>query len=197
MRGPRRGRHRFGKLPRATSLHSGTQPAGGVGSDSQLQIVLWDTRHGGAFKDFAGGYGVGQFHGRGFRGKVIEQFYRRDFRSPPLAYGYLAADLAERGHSVDYSLEATPPADVYIFNPALMTLPYELQVMQRIKTDAPRTKLLVVGTVASTMPDAFAGVDCVVLKGEPEQLIPKFDEVLNADTQRVDIGTVQATFEVG
>jgi radical SAM superfamily enzyme YgiQ (UPF0313 family) len=152
--------------------------------------VLWDTRHGGAFKDFAGGYGVGQFKGQGLRAKIIEYFYRSDFRSPPLCYGYLAAGLAILGHKVDYCLEEAPAADVYIFNPALMTLPYEVEAIRRLNVTAPRTKVLVVGTVASTMPEAFAGLDCLVLKGEPEQLISKFDEVLGATEQRVEIGTV-------
>ena len=204
MRGRRRGRHRLGSLLR-WSKHSGHSAAvrstaeGALSaenraaagqSESQLRIVLWDTRHGGAFKDFAGGFGVGQFQGTGLRSKIIEQFYRADFRSPPLAYGYLAAGLAKLGHIVEYCLEETPAADVYIFNPALMTLPYELEVIRKLNDAAPKTKILVVGTVASTMPTAFADVDCKVVSGEPEQLIVKLDEVLAAKDQQVAIGTV-------
>src|SRR5205814_4552349 len=131
MRGKRRGRHRFGNLARWSNPtgHAAAFDQGAAGGkESSLRIVLWDTRHGGAFKDFAGGYGVGQFHGKGLRAKIIEHFYRRDFRAPPLAYGYLAAGLAKLGHSVEYCLEDTPPAELYIFNPALMTLPHELEV---------------------------------------------------------------------
>jgi len=165
-------------------------PRAAVRGASGLRIVLWDTRHGGAFKDFAGGFGVGQFRGKGLRAKVIEHFYRRDFRAPPLCYGYLAAGLAGLGHSVEYSLEETPPAELYIFNPALMTLPHELEVISRLNARAPQTQILVVGQVASAMPEAFASLDCRVLSGEPEQLIPRFDEVLGATEQRVAIGTV-------
>ncbi|MBI3866366.1 MAG: B12-binding domain-containing radical SAM protein [Planctomycetia bacterium] len=193
MRGRRRERHRFGNLGRWLSTEgttaAATREVAGA-SDSGLRVVLWDTRHGGAFKDFAGGYGVGQFRGKGPRAKIIEYFYRNDFRSPPLAYGYLAAGLQKLGHTVAYSLEETPPADVYVFNPALMTLPYELEVMRRLNETAPKTKLLAVGTVASTMPESFAGINCRVLKGEPEQLIPKFDEALAAGEQQLSIGTV-------
>jgi tRNA A37 methylthiotransferase MiaB len=193
MRGRKRGRHRFGNLAR-WSNPSGFAAAAGPGSaggaESSLRIVLWDTRHGGAFKDFAGGYGVGQFRGKGLRAKIIEHFYRNDYRSPSLAYGYLAAGLGKLGHQVEYCLEETPPADVYIFNPALMTLPHELAVIRRLNESAPNTKILVVGTVASTMQDSFAGLDCRVLKGEPEQLITKLDEVLAASDQQVTIGTV-------
>ena len=104
MRGRRRGRHRFGSLTRWGYGQNGPPPAepqgcagvprAAVRGASGLRIVLWDTRHGGAFKDFAGGFGVGQFRGTGLRSKIIEHFYRSDFRSPPLAYGYLAAGLA-------------------------------------------------------------------------------------------------------
>src|SRR5260221_9500589 len=161
MRGRRRERHRWGSLLRWSkhSGHSATARQRAVGSlpaenrtatgqaatgpsDSGLRIVLWDTRHGGAFKDFAGGFGVGKFHGKGLRSKIIEHFYRSDFRSPPLAYGYLAAGLAKLGHKVEYCLEGTPSADVYIFNPALMTLPHELEIMRRLNDIAPRTKIL-------------------------------------------------------
>jgi radical SAM superfamily enzyme YgiQ (UPF0313 family) len=155
-----------------------------------MQIILWDTRHGGAFKDFAGGFGVGQFRGTGLRAKIIEHFYRRDFRAPPLAYGYLAAGLKDLGHIVAYALEETPPADVYVFNPALMTLPHELAVIRQLNTTAPATRVLVCGQVASTMPEAFQGLRCQVLKGEPEQLPRKLDEVLASAEQRHDLGTV-------
>jgi radical SAM superfamily enzyme YgiQ (UPF0313 family) len=200
MRGRRRGRHRFGSLTRwgyGQNSPAPAEPQGPAGvpraavrGASGLRIVLWDTRHGGVFKDFAGGFGVGQFHGKGLRAKIIQHFYRRDFRAPPLAYGYLAAGLAKLGHSVEYCLEDTPPAELYIFNPALMTLPYELEVIRRLNRRAPQTQVVVVGQVASTMPDAFAGLDCRVLNGEPEQLITKLDDVLGATDQRVAIGTV-------
>jgi len=198
MRGRQRRRRSLGSLLRWPK-HSGQtaavrQPANDTAANGQqqsgLRIVLWDTRHGGAFKDFAGGFGVGQFRGTGLRSRIIEHFYNRDFRSPSLAYGYLAAGLAKSGHTVEYCLEETPAADVYIFNPALMTLPHELEVIRRLNDKSPKTKILVVGTVASTMAASFADVDCKVVSGEPEQLIVKLDEVLAATDQQVAIGTV-------
>src|SRR5215467_3724106 len=156
MRGRRRGRHRSGSLTRWNrnesrlgDRHEPVDCTSGktatIRGNSNLRIVLWDTRHGGAFKDFAGGFGVGQFRGKGLRAKVIEHFYRRDFRAPPLAYGYLAAGLAGLGHSVEYCLEETPPAELYIFNPALITLPHEIEVIRRLNARAPQTQILVVG----------------------------------------------------
>jgi radical SAM superfamily enzyme YgiQ (UPF0313 family) len=201
MRGRRRGRHRSGSLThwnrnesRSGERHEPVDCTSGktaaIRGNSNLRIVLWDTRHGGAFKDFAGGFGVGQFRGQGLRAKIIEHFYRRDFRAPPLAYGYLAAGLTRAGHLVEYCLEETPEADVYIFNPALMTLPHELEVIRQLNVRAPQTQIVVVGQVASTMPDSFAGLDCKVVNGEPEQLITRLAEVLDAGEQNVSIGTV-------
>jgi radical SAM superfamily enzyme YgiQ (UPF0313 family) len=185
---------------RRQSAAAASEPAGGtfagtgktaaLRGNSHLRIVLWDTRQGGAFKDFAGGFGVGQFRGAGLRAKIIEHFYRRDFRSPPLSYGYLAAGLTKLGHTVEYCLEETPDADVYIFNPALMTLSHELDVIRGLNERAPQTQIIVVGQVASTMPEAFAGLDCKVVNGEPEQLNLRLAEVLDAPEQKVSIGTV-------
>lgn len=155
-----------------------------------MKIVLWDTRHLGAFKDFAGGFGVGQFRGKGMREKLIESFYRNDFRAPPLAFGYLAAGLRAKGHDVQYVLEDLPQADLFILNPALMTLPHELETIAKINATQPQATVVVTGQVASTMPESFEGVTCRVLKGEPEQLIGKLDEVLQNPTQCQDIGTV-------
>jgi hypothetical protein len=40
-----------------------------------MHIVLWDTRKNDVAKDFAGGFGVGQYHGAGgLRGRVIAMY---------------------------------------------------------------------------------------------------------------------------
>ena len=65
MRGRRRGRHRSGSLTRwsrnESRLGDRHEPVdctsgktAAIRGNSNLRIVLWDTRHGGAFKDFAG-----------------------------------------------------------------------------------------------------------------------------------------------
>lgn len=143
-----------------------------------MRIVLWDTRHGGAYKDFAGGFGVGTFRGKGWRAKWIESHFRSDFRSPPLAFGYLAAQLRSQGHDVHYALDEVPNADAYVFNPALMTLPFERERMREIAVRSPQARLFVIGQVANTMADEFRGVRCTVVRGEAEQLGTRFDEIL-------------------
>jgi len=155
-----------------------------------MHIVLWDTRHGGVFKDFAGGYGVGQFRGEGWRAKILEGVYRRDYRSPPLVFGHLAAIFQRLGHTVEYSLEKTPPADLYIFNPALMTVPHETAVIRRLNETSPKTRVFVCGQVAGSMSECFADLDCQVLLGEPEQLMTQFDNVLATRDKLVTLGTL-------
>lgn len=156
-----------------------------------MDVVLWDTRHGGAYKDFAGGFGVGTFRGKSWRAKILESHYRGDYRSPPLAFGYLAAQLRAKGHSVRYALDEFPPADVFIFNPALMTLPYEREQMRLLAERFPKARLIVVGQVASTMPEEFDGVPVTVLNGEPEQLATLWEQVLDTPLDRQLIGTVK------
>jgi len=156
-----------------------------------MRIVLWDTRHGGTSKDFAGGFGVGRIQGVGLRGRLVEMFYRRDYRPPPLAYGILAQALKAAGHQVQYSLEGAPAADVYIFNPALMTLARELDAMAAIHARFPRAALLVCGQVANTLPECFRELPCTVVRGEPEQIGPRLDELLSAGGRLHDLGAVK------
>lgn len=203
MRGRRRGRHRSGGFwpwgrPVGGSADTEQTVSGGApragrapkSSSSGLRIVLWDTRRGGVFKDFAGGFGVGPFRGQGLRGKIIEHFYRRDYRAPSLAYGYLAGGLGNLGHMVEYCIDETPAADLFIFNPALMTLAHEIEVMRRLKARQPATQIVVCGQVAGTMPEAFSDVECCLVSGEPEQIAARLDEVLAAGNRRLDLGTI-------
>jgi len=156
-----------------------------------MRVVLWDTHWGGVFKDFAGGYGVGTFRGDCLRTRLLERMYTRDFRPVALAYAYLTAGLRRQGHTIQYALEETPKGDIYIFMPALMTVGHEHGVIRQINERFPSTRVLVLGTAASTLPEAFADLDCQVLTGEPEQLLRRFDEVLASTDQRIDLGTVK------
>jgi radical SAM superfamily enzyme YgiQ (UPF0313 family) len=104
--------------------------------------------------------------------------------------GYLAAQLRRLGHTVEYCLDRLVPADVHVFLPALMTVPRERSLIRHINSKWPASRVLVLGQVASTMPDAFADLDCQVLRGEPEQLASKWDDVLSSREQVDDLGTV-------
>ena len=157
-----------------------------------MHVVLWDTRRRDVAKDFAGGFGVGQYHGSPrFSGRVIRHFFRRDHRPAALSFAYLAAIFRRRGHRVEYCLDRVPTgAEVYVFNPALATLDLERQAIVTVLKQQPQPVVLVVGAVARWLPEVFAGLPVTIVDGEAEQLHWKLDEVLAAKTGRVNVGQV-------
>ncbi|MCA9099582.1 MAG: radical SAM protein [Planctomycetales bacterium] len=158
-----------------------------------MHVVLWDTRQLDVSKDFAGGFGVGQYHGQGgVRGKIVRWFYRRDHRPVALNFAYLAAIFRELGHSVEYVEDATPPAaDVYVFNPSLITLAIEKRQIAEVRQRFPHAKVLITGLVGYALPEAFADLGVTIVRGEAEQLRWKLDDVLASDAAAVDVGSVK------
>jgi len=161
-----------------------------------MKVLLWDTRQNDVQKDFAGGMGVGMHPGTGgLRGKIVQRMYRRDYRPTALNFAYLVACLKKLGHSVDYHLQTKndsdiPSADVYIFNPALISLPIEVAVMKRLRQSQSNAKILVVGQVAFGMADAFEETGATIVQGEPEQLLTLWDEVMQAGPGPIKVGSV-------
>ena len=158
-----------------------------------MHVVLWDTRKLDVAKDFAGGFGVGQYHGYGgFRGQVIRWAYKRDRRPVALNFAYLAGIFRQLGHSVEYAEDNVPSgADVYIFNPSLITLHLEIAAMREVLSKNPRAKVLVIGLVAYALPEAFDELEVTIVRGEAERLLWKLDDVLSATTRVVDVGSVR------
>jgi anaerobic magnesium-protoporphyrin IX monomethyl ester cyclase len=158
-----------------------------------MHIVLWDTRKLDVSKDFAGGFGIGQYPGcRHVADRVIRWFYKRDSRPTALLYAHLAAVFARLGHRVQYIEDRQPPAaDVYVFNPSLITLSLELQMMARLRARYPAAQVLVVGTVASLMPESFSSLGVTVVKGDAEQLLWRLDEVLARPQAAVQLGILE------
>ncbi|MBN2476461.1 MAG: radical SAM protein [Pirellulales bacterium] len=158
-----------------------------------MRVVLWDTQKLGVSKDFAGGFGVGRFAGDGgLRGKIIRHFYTRDRRPVALLLAHLAAIFRRLGHRVEYVEDRTPQgADLYVFCPSLITLELERQAIRRVVAENPRAQVLVVGLVASVMPEQFDGLGVTVVKGEAEQLLWKLDEVLSRPSAAVQLGTIE------
>jgi radical SAM superfamily enzyme YgiQ (UPF0313 family) len=96
------------------------------------------------------------------------------------------------GHTVEYVEEVTPPAaDVYVFNPSLITLSLEQQMISQVRKQAPQAKILITGLVGYALPEAFANLGVTIVRGEAEQLRWKLDEVLAADEPSVDVGSVK------
>ena len=92
-----------------------------------MNVILWDTRKLDVSKDFAGGFGVGQYPpGGDFRDRLIRWFYTRDRRPVALLWAHLAAIFHRLGHQVRYIEDRQPPpADLYVFCPSLITLDLE------------------------------------------------------------------------
>jgi anaerobic magnesium-protoporphyrin IX monomethyl ester cyclase len=158
-----------------------------------MKIVLWDTRQLDVSKDFAGGYGVGQYaSGGGIRGQVVRWFYKRDHRPPAMTFAYLTSIFRQLGHEVEYTEDrVTASADVYVFSPSLITLNLELAAIQDVLRQQPGAKVLIVGILATTLPEAFSHLQVTLVQGEPEQLLWKLDEVLNQKSGPTPVGSVK------
>lgn len=166
-----------------------------------MRIVLWDTRRLDVAKDFAGGFGVGQYPGGGgVGGWMVRRAFKRDRRPVALAFAYLAAIFRQLGHDVEYSEDQVPAcADVYVFHPSLITLGLERQAIEAALAQSPQPIVLVTGILAQVLPETFAGLNVTLVRGEVEQLFWKFDEVLAEATRaraanepaHIDIGSVR------
>ena len=158
-----------------------------------MNILLWDTRQRDVSKDFAGGFVVVMYRGQGGpRDRIVRWFYRRERRPAALLYAYLAAAFTRLGHQVRYVVDQPPRgADLYVFNPSLITMDLERQVIARLKAEEPEARVLVVGTTASILPDEFADLGVTVVQGEAEQLFWRLDEVLESSAGAVQLGVTQ------
>lgn len=158
-----------------------------------MRVVLWDTRRLDVAKDFAGGFGVGQFPARGgWRGRLVRYAFKRDRRPVALAFAYLAAIFRQLGHQVEYCEDRVPAgADLYVFHPALITLSLERAAIERVLRETPRAKILVTGILAHTLPEAFADLPVTLVRGEVEQLFWRLDDVLSAGSTTVNVGSVR------
>ena len=159
-----------------------------------MHVVLWDTRKLDVSKDFAGGFGVGQYHGKGgVLGWIVRRYYRRDHRPVALAFAYLAAIFRKLGHRVEYAEDdLTTGADLYVFNPSLITL--ELERAGDGEDPGAESQSSASWSPASsayTLPEAFQHLDVTMVKGECEQLFWKLDEVLAANQKLVEVGSVK------
>ncbi len=158
-----------------------------------MRVVLWDTRQLEVSKDFAGGFGVGQFAAQGgIRERVIRYFFTRDHRPVALVFAHLAAVFQRLGHTVRYVEERiVKDADLYVFCPALITLHLERRAIVQVLASNPSARVLIVGPLASLLPEAFEGLDVTLVKGEAEQLLWKLDEVLAHPRSVVHLGLIE------
>lgn len=157
-----------------------------------MHVVLWDTRKCDVSKDFAGGFGVGQYSGHdGWRGWVIRRFFNRDRRPVALLFAHLAAIFRRLGHTVEYAEDRMPEgADLYVFCPSLLTLALERKVIAEVRSRNPGARVFVVGLTASVIPESFSDLDVTIVRGEAEQLYWKLDEVFERPAATVNLGII-------
>ena len=158
-----------------------------------MRVTLWDTRRNAVQKDYAGGMGTGLYRGRGgLLDWLIGQGYRRDRRPVALNFAYLGGVFHQLGHQVQYVCDRLPPdSDLYVFNPALLSLGIEHKMMQKLLRARPDARIIVTGPVAYAMPEAFSDLQVKVVRGEAEMLLWKLDEVLADPEQVVSVGSVK------
>ena len=157
-----------------------------------LKVAMWDTRRNDVQKDFAGGMGVGMHPGGGgVRGRFIRMMYMRDYRPVALNFAYLGAVIKKLGHQVTYLQDRLEKADVYFFNPSLLTVEFERQTILQVVRKYPDAKVFVTGSVAYALPEYFDGLGATVIKGEPEQLLYRWDDVMASSETVIDVGSVQ------
>jgi len=157
-----------------------------------LKVAMWDTRRNDAQKDFAGGMGVGMHPGGGgLRGRVVRMMYKRDYRPTALNFAYLGAVIKRLGHRVTYLQDKLVRADVYFFNPSLLTLEIERRMISQVARNYPEAKIFVTGSVGYALPELFTELGATVLKGEAEQLLYQWDDVMSSCDNVIDVGSVQ------
>ena len=109
-----------------------------------------------------------------------------------MLFAHLAAVFARLGHRLKYVVDRPPRgADLYVFNPSLITLDLERQVIARLLAEEPQARVLVVGTAASMLPQEFEDLGVTVVQGEAEQLLWRLDEVLDHPRAKVQLGVIE------
>ncbi len=157
-----------------------------------MQIVLWNTRRRQPAKDLAAGFGVGLVPARtGWRGRLL-RLLPRDRPPVSLVFAHLSAIFRRLGHEVRYVEDRLlPGADLYVFCPSLATISRQRRAMARLLRQAGSPRVLVVGIVATMVPEAFAGLEVTLVQGEPEQLLWQLGEVLDHPGRSLDLGQVE------
>lgn len=157
-----------------------------------MKVVLWDTRQRHVTKDFAGGFGMGSYHGKGgLRGKFIRRWYTRDRRPVALAFAYVAAVFRKLGYAVEYAEDYLPSdADVYVFNPSLPTFDLELDAIGAVRRQSPSASVFVIGSLAYAMPEQFGDMGVTVIRGEPEQLLWHLEKAIQHGPGVIEVGSV-------
>lgn len=129
-------------------------------------------------KEMAGGLGKRIQLGNGLFSNVLNRYLTSLFSAPPIVLASLAGVCRKLGHEAtsyytSQAVEIGLQTDVAIILASMVDYRNELNFIKVLKERAPQTKLVVVGSFASVMPQIFSSVaDCVVT-GDPEVAVER------------------------
>ena len=129
-------------------------------------------------KEMAGGLGKRIKLGEGVFATLLNRYLTSLFTAPPIILASLAGVCRRFNHQVEaYHTtnihDIDPNSDIAIVLSSMADYHNELNFMKALKQILPKTKLIVVGSFASAMPQIFTSVaDCVVT-GDPEVAVQR------------------------
>ena len=127
-------------------------------------------------KDVAGGFGTAFHVGSSVPARLLQRAKSRLAHLPPTTLGYLAAQLEADGHQVvvaelrrrDAGRDDVPACDVAIVSSSMVDAGAERDVLKELAVRGIRT--VVIGAHASHLPEGYADVADVVVRGEAEAM---------------------------
>lgn len=142
----------------------------------RVALISVYSHRGCTLKDVAGGFGTVFEVGRSWRARALERAKSKLADLPPLALGYLAAQLEAAGHEVVVrelrrdGARRDPIGDepVAIVLTSLVDASAEREVLEELRRA--HVHAIAVGAYASARPHALADVAGAVVVGEPEAL---------------------------
>ena len=157
-----------------------------------MHIRFWDTPTWSVAKEAAGGMGMRRFPNQGQSLQGNSWRYRRYPVTP--VWARLAGIFQRLGHTVTYQTDwKIRRADLHLFCPSLPTLALEKAAIAQLTTCCPELPVWVLGPVASALPKEFTGErNLTVIRGEPEAIFEKFDDLFSCEGAIVHVGMVDS-----
>lgn len=125
-------------------------------------------------REYNAGLGAGFSIGPSIGARLLELMRRRMGEPSFMPFGYIAALLKQNGHEVVSS--STPPEDgAMVLAPSLANFKGDMAALKEAASLA-NVKTIVIGNLASAIPDEFALYANLVIKGEPDAIVRQLGE---------------------
>lgn len=138
-----------------------------------MRVVLLDVKkkgnNGWVNRDLAGGFGSYTDMQGSFFTRMLGLLKRRGIRLPLLSFAYLAAIFDKEGHHVEYRTDTDFSADLVLVASSIVGCLEEVEAISEIKRKG-STRVGVIGTFASVVPEPYLKVCDFVIRGEPEDV---------------------------